>query len=242
VLARANSALLAITAASRVAVLPTIAVVTSYNALPVSQQCHELQRCRSRSNAAGAVAAPRVAVPLAIAATRCQPCRSNELQSVADLPQQRVATRCRPCRNGEQQRFAGLTAALRSSAATCHRWALLVWLPSNFHRTSVQLSSDVRPTSVLRLAYVIADVTYRRHYWRHHIVVLHPNVLRPLSCRLDILSSYVLPLDVMQSYVLRTMVVHLVDLCPAAYLIAFCRSTVLWLGRFRPYIVLEFWN
>jgi hypothetical protein len=34
-------------------------------------------------------------------------------------------------------------------------------------------------------------------------------------------------LDILSSYVLRTMVVHLVDLCLAAYLTAFRRSTVL---------------
>jgi hypothetical protein len=56
--------------------------------------------------------------------------------------------------------------------------------------------------------------------------------------------TYVLCLDVLritllQSYVLRTVVVRLVVLCPATYLTALCRSTVLRLGKFRPYIVLE---
>jgi hypothetical protein len=83
---------------------------------------------------------------------------------------------------------------------------------------------------VLRLAYVIADVTTDVIASVIIFIVLRPEVLPSyalLSCWFDVLSSYVLPLDVLQSYVLRTVVVHLVDLCPKAYLNAFCHRTIL---------------
>jgi len=44
------------------------------------------------------------------------------------------------------------------------------------------------------------------------------------------------------SCILRTVIVHRVVLCPIAYLAAFWRTTVMWLRRFKPYIVLEFCN
>jgi hypothetical protein len=57
------------------------------------------------------------------------------------------------------------------------------------------------------------------------------------SYRLDVLLNIVV-----QTCVLHIVVVHLVVLCLVAYLVAFCRSTVLRLRRFKPYIVLEFCN
>ncbi len=150
---------------------------------------------------------------------------------------------------------------------------------SDFCRTSIGFSSDVRPTFlrptfvqrpaciiinviVLRPACITVDgialrpcwrhhpTSYLRHYWRHRPTscwrhpptVLRPVVLptwhpAPTSCCLDVLCDTVL-----QSCVLHIVVVHLVVLCLVAYLVAFCRTTVLQLGRFKPYIVLEFCN
>ncbi len=97
--------------------------------------------------------------------------------------------------------------------------------PSNFRPTSgpaslLTSSSCVRPASLLtssycRPTYVVVDVTAC-------VIVLTSCAMRDAVLPLDVLRNTIL-----QSCVLRTMVVHLVVLCPAAYLTAFCRSTVL---------------
>jgi hypothetical protein len=113
--------------------------------------------------------------------------------------------------------------------------------PASLLTSSPYVPADV---IVLRLVCVIVDVIILRHACVIHMPscallscrldVLHPRPA-PTSCRLDILRDTVL-----QSYVLHIMVVHLVVLCLVAYLVAFYRTTVLRLGRFKPYIVLEF--
>ncbi len=173
-------------------------------------------------------------------------------------PQQRAAKCCRlaaaaSCkalstrRSSELQRSASLPAALRSkrrrlpSLSSAHSTS--VGLSSDFRRTFIRLPLDfrrtfVRPTSYLRHrpTSLLTSSSY---------VLLASSTCRPLPCcPVDLTSCrlHVLRDTILQSCVLHIVVMHLVVLCLVAYLVAFCRTIVVRLGRFKPYIVLEFCN
>jgi hypothetical protein len=89
----------------RAATLPVIAAAASCNT--ARHRCSsELQRCPPSLQQR--------------AATRCQPRRRSELQHVASLAAEASCKALPTRRNSELQRSISLTAALRSSAATCH--------------------------------------------------------------------------------------------------------------------------
>jgi hypothetical protein len=149
-LARANSALLAITAAP-----PAIAVAA--NALPVSQQHCELQRCRSRSNVASCNA-------LSASPRHCVPAPSPAIAELCSFDFCRTSV---GLSSDVRQTFVGLSSNVCPTS---------VGLSSDFHRTFVEHSFVLRP------AYVIADVIVLRPAG-----VIHLPSCALLSCRLDVL-------------------------------------------------------
>jgi hypothetical protein len=126
-----------------------------------------------------------------------------------------------------------------------------VQLPSDVCPTFVQLSSiellsDVRPVSLLTSSSCVpADVIVLPSYVMHTSLLMsliassycrhvpccpapcRPTVLTSCALRVVVLSPDVLRNTILQSCVLRIVVVHLVVLCPVAYLTTFCRSIVL---------------
>jgi hypothetical protein len=237
VLAKANSALLAIAAEPRVAALSAIAVAA--NVLLVLQQRHELQRCRSHSNVTSCNAA---------GAARHR--SSSELQHVASLA---AAASCNVLPPSPRHCVLALPLAIVElcSFDFCRTF---VGRSSDFRQTFVGLPSNVRPSCVLPTSssYVLlaSSLTSSSYVLLTSLltsssyILLMSSTWRPVPCYLVDLTSctHVLRDTVLQSCVLHIVVVHLVVLCLVAYLVAFCRTTVLRLGRFKPYIVLKFCN
>jgi hypothetical protein len=92
--------------------------------------------------------------------------------------------------------------------------------PSNFRPTSIGFPSDC-PTSLAVLTTSLLTSLLHHYIDVLRLVVLRIDVLRPTVLHIVVPTSCVLPYYSHVSCVLRTMVVHWVVLCPAAYLGAF---------------------